>query len=254
MKRYLFISLAVAGMFIGAGLTFRSAAHDHPEERNAFTAGGPAPPVVRLVSPLASAQMPPASTPLGSEMTISVHDYASVPAKLLSAAEEQAREIYRRAGLETVWLNCSPILEKIEPKSCYFSDATHLTLKIIPHALNAQVRDRLDVLGTAYPDDEGVGYFAYVFYDRVQELVKRQSLGCALLADVMAHEIGHLMLGSNSHSVSGIMCAHWNYEELRNIAEGVMWFIPAQSRRMRDRLRDRRSINSLYEKAVGQYE
>jgi hypothetical protein len=91
MKRYLFISLVVAGMFIGAGLTFRSAAHDHPEERNAFTPDtipwGPAPPVVRLVSPLASAQMPPASTPLGSEMTISVHDYASVPANLLSAAE-----------------------------------------------------------------------------------------------------------------------------------------------------------------------
>ena len=177
-------------------------------------------------------------------MTISVHDYAGVPSKLLDAAEEQAREIYRRAGLKTVWLNCSPKLENIEPESCHFSDTTHLTLKISPHALNLQVRDRVDVLGTAYPDDKGVGYFAYVFYDRVQELADRQRLGHMLLADVMAHEIGHLLLGSNSHSLSGIMCAHWNYDQLRNISEGAMWFIPAQSRMMRDRLRDRQGRHS----------
>jgi hypothetical protein len=193
------------------------------------------------VAPLASAQIPPPPTALGPEMTISVHDYADVPSKLLSAAEEQAREIYHRAGLETVWLNCSPKLEKIEPESCHFSDTTHLTLKISPHAFNAQVRDRLDVLGTAYPDDKGVGYFAYVFYDRVQELAERQRLGHTLLADVMAHEIGHLLLGSNSHSLSGIMCAHWNYDQLRNIAEGVMSFIPSQSKMMRERLRTRQT-------------
>jgi hypothetical protein len=172
-------------------------------------------------------------------MTISVHDYAGVPSKRLNAAEEQAREIYHRAGLETVWLNCSPKLEKIGPENCYFSDTNHLTLKIMPHAFNVRVRDRRDVLGTAYPDDKGVGYFAYVFYDRVQELTERQKLGHRLLADVMAHEIGHLLLGSNSHSVSGIMCAHWNYDLLGKISEGAMWFIPAQSKIMRDRLRDR---------------
>jgi hypothetical protein len=137
------------------------------------------------VGPLTSAQaQSPPVTPVGPEMTISVHDYAGVPSKLLNAAEEQAREIYHRAGMETVWLNCSPKLEKIEPESCHFSDTTHLTLKISPRALNVQVRDRLDVLGTAYPDDKGVGYFAYVFYDRVQQLAEQQRLGNRLLADV----------------------------------------------------------------------
>jgi hypothetical protein len=182
--------------------------------------------------------------PVGPEMTISVHNYADVSSELLSAAENQAREIYRHAGLETVWLNCSPKLENIEPESCHFSDNTHLTLKISRRALNVQVRDRFDVLGTAYPDDNGVGYFAYIFYDRVQELAERQRLGHALLANVMAHEIGHLLLGSNSHSLSGIMSAHWTYDQLRNISEGTMWFIPAQSRMMRERLRDHLLLNA----------
>lgn len=196
-------------------------------------------------APLAPAQVPPPRvTHLDPEMTISVHDYADVPSSLLNAAEEQAREIYHRAGLETVWLNCSPKLEKIEPESCHFSDSFHLTLKISARAVNAQVRDRLDVLGTAYPDDKGAGYFAYVFYDRVQELASRQRLGHALLAAVMAHEIGHLLLESNSHSLSGIMCAHWDYGQLRNISQGAMRFIPAQSRMMLDRLNDRQGRHS----------
>ena len=195
------------------------------------------------VPAFAYAQNPPTITSLSPEVSISVHDYADVPTALLAAAEVQAREIFRHAGLETVWLNCSPKLEreKLEPGSCYFSDTTHLTLKISPHAMNAKVRDRPDVLGTAYPDDKGAGYFAYVFYDRIQELAQRRGLGHALLADVMAHEIGHLLLGSTSHSASGIMCAHWNYEQLRNVSEGAMAFVPAQSRIMRDRLRVRQS-------------
>jgi hypothetical protein len=185
----------------------------------------------------------PSTTSLSSEISISVHDYADVPTPLLAAAEDQAREIFRRTGLETVWLNCSPKLEreKLEPGSCYFSDTTHLTLKISPHAMNAKVRDRIEVLGTAYPDEKGAGYFAYVFYDRIQELAQRRRLGHALLADVMAHEIGHLLLGSTSHSPSGIMCGHWNYEQLRNVSEGALAFVPAQSRIMRDRLRVRQS-------------
>jgi hypothetical protein len=192
----------------------------------------------------AFAQSPPGLTPLRSEVSISVHDYAGVSTTLLTAAEEQAREIFRRAGLETVWVNCSPKLEKHEPDSCYFADATHLTLKISPHAMNAQVRDRIDVLGTSYPDEQGAGYFAYVFYDRVRELAQRRTLGHTLLADVMAHEIGHLLLGSNSHSVSGIMCARWDAEQLRNVAEGSMSFAASESRLMRERVFTRQSARA----------
>jgi hypothetical protein len=34
------------------------------------------------------------------------------------------------------------------------------------------------------------------------------------------------------------MCAHWNSEQLKNIAEGAMNFVPAQSMIMRERVRD----------------
>ena len=51
MKRHLFLTLAVAGIFSCVGLAFTSAAHDKSHEKNAFTpdtiSWGAAPPVVR---------------------------------------------------------------------------------------------------------------------------------------------------------------------------------------------------------------
>jgi hypothetical protein len=82
------------------------------------------------------------------------------------------------------------------------TDPTHLVLKILPHALSAQVRDRGDVLGEAIVDERGVGYYAYAFYDRVQRVAEERQLGHALLGAVLAHEIGHLLLGSNCHTRS----------------------------------------------------
>jgi hypothetical protein len=183
----------------------------------------------------------PAEANRMANITISVYDYANVSTGLLISAEEDARRIFRQAGVETVWTTCLPKLEKVQPNDCYAVDNSHLMLKILPRAISAQARDRSDVLGTALVDDKGVGYYAYVFYDSVQRVAEERKLGHAMLGDVLAHEIGHLLLGSNSHSVSGIMSAHWRGEELRRISEGSMLFTPSQSRMLRDRLESPRA-------------
>jgi hypothetical protein len=169
-------------------------------------------------------------------VTISVHDYANVPVPRMAAAEAQAARIFQRAGLETAWLSCGPRVEAIEPKACLITDRTHLTLKILPRALTRQTRNRCTVLGLALMDDQGIGYTASVFYDRVLQLAARRNLENDLLGALFAHEIGHLLLGSSSHSPSGIMCPRWRDKELLIISEGALSFLPAQSKAMRDRL------------------
>jgi hypothetical protein len=182
------------------------------------------------------AQDPPVTEPSRPNLSVSVHDYANVPTELLAAAEGEAYRIFHQAGVKTVWLNCSPKLEKIQPAGCYTVDSSHLVLKVLRHAISAQVRDRVDVLGIATLDEKGVGFYGYVFYDRVQQLAEERKLKHTLLGNVLAHEIGHLMLGSTSHSISGIMSGRWSGEGLRRVSEGTMSFTPQESRVMQGRL------------------
>jgi hypothetical protein len=196
------------------------------------------------------AQTPATTAPTRPEVTISVYDYAHVPAEFLAAAEGDARRIFRQVGVDTVWINCLPNEEKIELPTCYSVDATHLMMKILPRAINAHVRDRKDVLGDALVDEKGVGFYAYAFYDSVQKLAEEHRLGHTLLGNVLGHEIGHLLLGSRSHTVSGIMSAHWNGDELRRISEGTMFFTPSQSRMLRDRVDSRQTDSPAVTRAT----
>jgi hypothetical protein len=186
--------------------------------------------------PSGLAQNATATKALRTEVHISVYNDAGVPTELLAAAEVQVHRIFQRAGVETLWGNCSRGAQNTQPAGCHVVGSNYLVLKILPRAMGAQVRDRTDVLGTATLDERGVGFYGYAFYDRIQRMAEERRLAHALLGHVLAHEIGHLLLRSNSHSVSGIMSARWTGEELRRLSEGGMFFTPLESKVMADRL------------------
>jgi len=189
-----------------------------------------------FLTPSCLAQDAPETNDLRTEVHIAVYDDANVPAELLAAAEVQVRRIFQQAGVETLWRNCSQGAESTQPIGCHVVGSTHLVLRILPRAMGSQVRDRNDVLGTATLDEQGVGFYGYAFYDRIQQMAEARGLAPALLGHVLAHEIGHLLLRSNSHSISGIMSGRWVGEELRRLSEGALFFTPPESKIMRDRL------------------
>jgi hypothetical protein len=53
-----------------------------------------------------------------------------------------------------------------------------------------------------------------------------------VLAHTMAHEIGHLLLGSNSHASQGIMRPTWDERDIHLAKTGVLGFTDAQAERM----------------------
>jgi hypothetical protein len=54
-----------------------------------------------------------------------------------------------------------------------------------------------------------------IFYDQAKELaVDKKLILPQILGSVTAHELGHLLLGANRHSTSGLMRAVWSREEL----------------------------------------
>jgi hypothetical protein len=183
-----------------------------------------------------SAQEALAAKALSPELHISVYDNANVPTELLAAAEAEVNRIFHQAGVKTLWRNCSGTDKTTQPAGCHVVGSAYLMLTILPCATGAQMRDRTDVLGTSTMDEKGVGYYGYAFYSRIQQMAEERRLTSTLLGHVLAHEIGHLLLRSNSHSMSGIMSGRWAGGELRRISEGAMFFMPHESKVMRDRL------------------
>jgi hypothetical protein len=77
--------------------------------------------------------------------------------------------------------------------------------------------------------------FANVFYNRVQQRTDAEKVSLAqVLGHAMAHELGHLLLGSNSHSSRGIMRGTWSAADIRLVAKGDLLFTSEQTRAMRD--------------------
>jgi hypothetical protein len=62
---------------------------------------------------------------------------------------------------------------------------------------------------------------------------KGNALSWDILACVIAHEIGHLLLGPNSHSPTGIMMGIWSPGVLRGAGWGRLRFTPQQAELIR---------------------
>jgi hypothetical protein len=79
---------------------------------------------------------------------------------------------------------------------------------------------RVLVLGEAFIDTrERAGVLATVFVDHVELIAALSETDAALLLGrAIAHELGHLLLGSNAHSVRGLMRAQWTPADIRRHA------------------------------------
>ena len=83
---------------------------------------------------------------------------------------------------------------------------------------------------------------AVVFYDEISRAEASEDLAKLGLGHAIAHEIGHLLLRSSAHSVSGVMRAAWGDTERRLAASGCLLFLPEQSRSTRTEVLARMSL------------
>jgi hypothetical protein len=88
-----------------------------------------------------------------------------------------------------------------------------------------------------YPAPEFGGYsvVSYTAAERSAESCGRPA--SLVLGAAMAHEIGHLLLGGQSHAAIGIMVARLDCEKLTRASRGELGFTPDQARRIGARWR-----------------
>lgn len=171
----------------------------------------------------------------GLRVTISVHNDAGISPATLRGAELEASRVFRQSGIEVRWLNCP--LPPPGPDSlaeCATADfPRHLQLRIAKRTLNLNEF----AMGISYLSADGVGCYADLFYQRVAEMHETSQVSTSnILGHGIAHEIGHLLLGTNSHSATGIMRARWRPADVASASQGRLLFSPLESREMRNKL------------------
>jgi len=149
-----------------------------------------------------------------SAITVRWYNTFGMPLSEMPTAQHTARDILRRAGFETVWRMCRTahgpsrsLADSCEDRL----EASELVVRLV--AISREMADAsLDSLGFSYVNTEmGAGTLSTIFADRVVALAHGAGVeNGVVLGRAIAHEIGHLLMGSTTHSTTGLMRAHWS--------------------------------------------
>ena len=166
-------------------------------------------------------------------LTVSVFNDAEVPPSVLQAAQARTESLLQGAGIALTWLDCGTPGNWVQDIGCRdIAFPSHLSVRL---ARNGKHRTG-DVLGESFLDDKGVGNYASVY---VEPLAASKALRVVsesdLLGYVVVHELGHLLLGLNSHSSEGVMRGKWDFAVLQQAARGTLIFSAREAECMRSR-------------------
>ena len=187
-----------------------------------------------FVGASACAQVGAPTSQVSPQVIVSVHNDAHTPVGTLVSAETTASRIFREAGLNVEWMNCVGVGNHGSASPCTKAAyPTYLHIRIVSRARNLPAA----TFGIAYLSADGSGCYSSVFLEPIAHLHASTGEGVGpVLGHVMAHEIAHLLLGTNSHAAEGIMRAQWQREELLSASKGELLFTPRESQVMRERL------------------
>jgi hypothetical protein len=146
-------------------------------------------------------------------LLVRIYDNAGVLARDRTRAMKSARDILARADLDVQWRDCPARGNLIRTACAAVLGPGELSVRLV-RSLEGDAQT--GVLGNALIDTAtGRGTLATVFVDRVVSVSHTgKADSFEMVGRVMAHEIGHLLLGSNSHTESGLMREMWSIKDL----------------------------------------
>jgi len=170
-------------------------------------------------------------------LVVQTYDTAGVSSTVLTHAQELAASTLAAAGIDPVWRPC-PVKHVGHADVCVVKPrARELDVRIV-RATDAAARGSL---GFAFVDvEERAGTLATIYLDRIDALARQAGVDSGdLLGRAIAHEIGHLILGTNAHAAYGLMRASWKTDELRRNCPLDWMFSRREAADMRRNLSER---------------
>jgi len=189
----------------------------------------------------------PDQSPLGTaHLKVRVYNAAVMPAAEQAVALRAAATALAAAGIGTSWLLCGDASREATAKVCDTPlDRSELSVRLVRLPGTATARGELRLGYSLVDTTAGAGTLATIYADRVAWLADATETDMPTLVGLaVAHEIGHLLLGTNAHSSTGLMRAIWSRAELqRNVATD--WrFDRSEAARMRSSVRRLEGLRS----------
>ena len=139
-----------------------------------------------------------------------------------------AKRVFSAALVDVAWTDCKPGM-------CLTLEPDALKIRII--VSRQPGKQQSVVLGNALVDSHAsAGVLATVFIDRVERMARTVGIDYrVLLGRAIAHELGHLLLGTSKHG-SGLMREVWSPDELLGTRSNDWAFDPLDAAVIRDHL------------------
>jgi hypothetical protein len=110
-----------------------------------------------------------------------------------------------------------------------------LVVRVLAGGAKTRRDARRSPLGQSFADHEG-GTYASVFVGAVQDQAADADVPwITVLAYAAAHEIGHLLLGSQAHTRRGLMKANWDLNDYQEMNQNRCHFSSEQIRELAER-------------------
>ncbi len=178
------------------------------------------------------------SVRLALVLVIRIYDMVGLPAAELAAARQAASDVLTSAQVSLVWVSCPRTGAAPRDAAC---DAVPLPTDLMVRVASSPVGLTKGALAEAYVDtDTATGSLATIYVDRIRALALDSGVEPGpLMGRAMAHEVGHLLFGSSTHSGTGVMRAVWSAAMLRHDNPRFWTFSEREAQRLRKSLADR---------------
>ena len=175
----------------------------------------------------------------GQEMNVAICNLGGVNESVVSEAKSETDQVYRSADVQIVWRDCDDL-----PAARSRGDSSWFVIRLRsdkpPHSVGPA---SLDVMGKAFVEDRG-GYMADAYFQAIRSNAQLHNDDAGvLLGFVIAHELGHLLLGAG-HTPDGVMQAAWGQKQMYALRQRWLKFGNESAQRIRQALAARTAQDS----------